>query len=343
VCGGEDSVELFSSHDWIYGRPGSFPLVRCTACGLVYLRERPTRSALPFYYPDESYYAYRAPAAHSLFQRRGALAATWYAVKRSLLAHACGYRHLGGHRLLAALTRLPLLGGVRDRATFQLDVLLHPFVAEGALLEVGCGAGMYLDLMRALGWKKVVGVDFSPTAVAQARGPLGLEAHCGELTDVGLAENSFDAVSMSHTLEHVADPVGLLSEARRVMKVGGRLAVIVPNVESLSSRIFKEHCLMVETPRHLTHFTKSSLALALNRAGFMIERLTTSPRGAYQVALFSHSRQAGDDRLVYTDSNRRFPLARRLRAAGLAALEHGLCSLGRPAGEELTAVARKAR
>jgi SAM-dependent methyltransferase len=336
-------LELFSSHDWIYGLPGSFPLVRCTHCGLVYLRERPTRSALPFYYPDGSYYAYSKPPAYSLFRRGGVIASAWYELKRSLLDHAYGYRHLHGHRFVAILARLALLGPLRERATFNLDVLLHPFVAQGSLLEVGCGAGRYLDLMRALGWMRVVGVDFSPRAVANARDSLGLEAHCGELAEVGFPENTFDAASMSHTLEHVADPVGLLSEVRRVLKVGGRLAVVVPNVGSLSSRLFREYCLMLMVPQHLTNFTQTSLTLSLRRAGFAIERLTTSPRGAYQVALFSHSRRAGDDPSVYNDSEWRFSLGRRLRAASLAVLEHGLCWLGRPAGEELMAVARKVR
>jgi 2-polyprenyl-3-methyl-5-hydroxy-6-metoxy-1,4-benzoquinol methylase len=88
--------------------------------------------------------------------------------------------------------------------------LLHPYVEGGSLLEVGCGSGRYLDLMRALGWKRVVGVDFSAKAVEQAKDTLGLEVYCGELRDVVLEPESFDAVSLSHTLEHVPDPIDFL-------------------------------------------------------------------------------------------------------------------------------------
>jgi hypothetical protein len=127
------------------------------------------------------------------------------------------------------------------------------------------------------------------------------------------------------------------------MKPGGRLAIIVPNVESLSSRRFRDYWLALETPRHLINFTRRSLSIALQDAGFAIERITTVPRGGYQVALYSHSRKAGDAHSVYSDYEHRFPLSRRARAFMLSLIERMQCAVGLPAGEELAAVAVKRR
>jgi hypothetical protein len=69
--------------------------------------------------------------------------------------------------------------------------------------------------------------------------------------------------------------------------------------------------------------------------------MTTLPRGGYQVALFSHSREAGDAHSVYSDSAHRFPLSRRARASMLSLIERMRCAVGLPAGEELAAVAVK--
>lgn len=341
VCASKERSFLFTSDDWLYGVPGEFPLVRCRACGLVYLQERPHAASLALYYPDDTYYAYSPPASHSLFARRQPAARLWYFIKRSVLAHEYGYRHLGGHKLAALMARLPLTSWLRQRLTFHLDILLHPYLENGHLLEVGCGVGRYLDLMRALGWHRTVGVDISHKAIAQAREVLGLEAYCGQLREVEFPANSFDAVSLSHTLEHVPDPVTFLRDIFQVMKPGGRLAIIVPNVESLSSRRFRDYWLALETPRHLINFTRRSLSIALQDAGFTIERMTTLSRGGYQVALYSHSRKAGDAHSVYSDSEHRFALSRRARAFMLSLIERLQCAVGLPAGEELAAVAVK--
>jgi 2-polyprenyl-3-methyl-5-hydroxy-6-metoxy-1,4-benzoquinol methylase len=340
VCASRAAAALFTARDKLCELPGEFSIVQCANCSLIYISERPTARAIGAYYPAD-YYAYKPPAAYSLFERQDARAALWYAVKKSILAHQYGYRHFGGSRLLAAIMRLPLFARVRRQATFDLSALLHPFVEEGSLLEVGCGSGMYLDLMRALGWRRVVGVDISAPAIARAKETLGLEAYSGELRDVGFDDESFDAVSLSHVLEHVAEPMAFLAELRRIVKPNGRIAIIVPNAESLAARRFGADWFHLDAPRHMVNFTRHSLGLALARAGFHVEKLLTTPRMSYVTTLFSDSRRAGARRSIYTDANHRFPMALRMRARLLTMIEHMQCAVGRPAGEELIAVARK--
>src|SRR4051794_41018242 len=208
ACGSPRRSFAFWSWDWIYRVAGSFALHRCDGCASVYPDPRPDAWSLPFYYPEADYYAYAEPVRHRLFARTDVRARTWYALRRGVLSRDYGYRDLGGSALLAATVgQLPPIRGV---AAFSLGPLLHPLVPGGALLDIGCGSGSYLDLMRALGWSRVVGVDTSPAAVRQARDVLALEAHVADVREVHLSEASFDAVTMSHTLEHVDDPAEVL-------------------------------------------------------------------------------------------------------------------------------------
>ena len=147
-------------------------------------------------------------------------------------------------------------------------------------------------------------------------------------------------MTLSHTLEHVDDPVALLAEVRRVTKPGGRIAIAVPNVHSFLARLLREHWLGLETPRHLVNFSPLALHTTLVKAGLRVESLEASPRGAHGVALFSTSRAFGDPREIYTDDRHRFPPNRRGLAALLSATEHALCAVGFRAGESLYAVAR---
>lgn len=339
ICDSSHRTLLFQAREWLFGLEGEFPVVRCQGCTAGYLAERPEAEALAAYYPEEHYYSFHEPAPYDLFRRRDSTARLWYGVKRSVLAGQYGYRHLGGSRRLGLL--LPRWGSVHRRATFNLEVLLHRFVPDGVLLEVGCGAGTYLDLMRALGWSRVVGVDLSATAIRNARDVLALEAYRCQLEEANLPPSTFDAVSLSHTLEHLPNPVRTLGEIHRLLKPGGRLAVIVPNFESLGFRVFGQAWFPLDAPRHLVNFTEQSLRAATTKAGFRIEGLRSTPRAAHAIGLFSRSRAAGDPREVHTNDQHPFPLHRRLQAVAFAVREAALVMAGQPAGEELLLVAVK--
>ena len=329
---------MFVLTEWQYGVGGQFPLARCRACGGGYLTERPTLSAMAEYYP-QNYYAYKPPALHTLFARKDIVSRLWYSVKRGLLSAEYEYRHLGGNQALAWL--LARKGPLRRSATFGLDVLLPRFVPDGAILEVGCGSGMYLDLMRALGWTRVLGVDTSRAAIQLVRASLGIEAYCGSLESIGLPLASFDFIAASHTLEHLHDPIAFLSEVHRLLKPGGTLALVLPNLESQGFRTWGAAWYHLDAPRHLTHFTRSSLRLALERAGFEVHRLTTSARAASWTALFSASLARGERRAFWRPEYRA-PWGRRLEAACFSLREHAVVWGGAPVGEEAHVLALKA-
>jgi len=333
LCRSAGATKLYRTRDALYGGAGAFDVVRCKACGLVYVEDRPSDAALRSFYPSGSYYAYKPPVPYALFESRALPAQLWYPIKRSVLAWDFGYEHLGGHRSLAVCLRLPFLHWLRRRATFRLDVLLPRYVKNGSLLEVGCGSGMYLALMKALGWKHVVGVDINQEALERARQVLDVEVHCGSLPALKLAAGSFDAVSLSHTLEHVGDPVALLTEIHRLLKPGGQLAIIVPNIDSLSSRAYGVHWFHLDVPRHLVSFNRRTLSAAVTQAGFTVKSLGSSPQSAYVLTLLSLNRRAGiphSDRVEV-----RFPATFHARAALISLRAWLACGLGRTAGEEL--------
>lgn len=337
MCAAAEREMVFHARDWIYELPGEFPLMRCDRCRCIYPDPRPSPEALAGYYPEDRYYSYSPAAHHQLFGRRGWAARAWYATTRGLLRREYGYEDLAGSIPLArVLGRLPPL---RARATFKLGVMLHPWRPEGVLLDVGCGSGHYLDLLRALGWSRLVGVDIGSRAVRTAV-QSGLEAYEGDLRSVGFPDATFDAVSMSHVLEHVDDPVALLREVRRVTKPDGRIAIEVPNVESLVSRLLRDHWVGIDTPRHLVNFSRLGLHTALVRAGLTIETIDSPSAGSYSVALFSISRARGDPHHILTDDRHRFARRRRVGARVLSVAEGGLCAAGFQVGEVLRAVAR---
>ena len=94
-------------------------------------------------------------------------------------------------------------------------------MAEGAvLLDVGCGVGRFLAAARSIGWK-CRGIDVSKKAVEIGRTGAGLDLSCQTLDELRAANDRFHAVTAFEVLEHVREPVELVTSAMAVLHNGG--------------------------------------------------------------------------------------------------------------------------
>jgi SAM-dependent methyltransferase len=143
------------------------------------------------------------------------------------------------------------------------------------LLDVGCGTGLFLHLAQQRGLR-VKGIELSGSAAAYARHNYALDVQEGTVESVELAPQSFDIITMWHVLEHLPDPVATLRHLDAALAPGGLLLAGVPNIGSLEARIFGRRWFSLDAPRHLTHFSPATLAMAAAKAGLDVERIVHS-------------------------------------------------------------------
>ena len=79
----------------------------------------------------------------------------------------------------------------------------------------------------------------------------------------------FDSITLWHTFEHLTDPRATLGEIRGLLSPKGVLIIAVPNAGGLQARTFGAKWFHLDVPRHLYHFTRSSLANLLRSEGFI--------------------------------------------------------------------------
>lgn len=168
----------------------------------------------------------------------------------------------------------------RVRANLEAARLLRYCrgVAPNArILDVGCGDGFHLSLLRKFGrpgWR-LEGADLERRAVEAAR-TRGLQAHHGALESLDLQEETYDLVYSIMTIEHVPDPLSFLQSILRVLKPGGRLVLVTDSTNTVDFAIFKQRYWGgYHFPRHFYLFNRSSLARVAQEAGFSVGRITT--------------------------------------------------------------------
>ena len=305
LCGGAGTTLYDTLEDRLFGAPGVWRMTRCgdAACGLLWLDPAPTPEDLPL--------AYAAYHTHARTDRRRSAAEQalrrW--IKDGYYADRFGYavRGAGIKRLLArAFVRSAKMRDDLDRL-----VMLLPPVPGGRAVDVGAGDGKVVEELRALGWD-AEGVDFDPAAVDGAKAR-GLPIRLGSLADQRYPAGRFEAVTMSHVIEHVSDPLALLIEARRVLSPSGRLVLATPNALGLGHRRFGPAWRGLEPPRHLQVFTPEALSRALDRAGLRAIELKSVAGGAAFIA--AESRRIRGETAARADDAAALEFAREAAAA----------------------------
>jgi len=309
LCGGV-SQELATLVDHFFGSPGVWPYRRCAAakCGVVFPFPAPTDEELATAY--STYYTHEDSAGMSMPGRIEARFAKVVAGR--------------SRRIL----RLPLIGWLIEQVAWELGGL-EP--RDDLIVDIGAGDGARLGRLRRAGWTRAAGVEPDAEAVRVARAA-SLDVQVGSAEAIPMADSSAAAVLMHHVIEHVRDPGKAFAEAYRILKPGGELSIVTPNIDSLGRGRWGELWRGFEAPRHLMIFTLAALDRLARDTGFEIVCNRSSARSAAWVDEVSG--QAGGGKTI--------PLGRmkRLTRADRAFRAHARLETGER-GEEIVFIARK--
>lgn len=153
------------------------------------------------------------------------------------------------------------------------------------MLEVGAGTGRLMDYLGDITGLTCVGIDVSEASVAHARnnGHDVRVAAFDDLSSVLNADETFDAIVLSHVLEHVNDPKGVMATLLDRLSPTGKLMAAVPY--SPMSRELTDWDIMNLPPHHLTRWNAKSLSGLATALGCQVDLHTAKAKSPFKRAV----------------------------------------------------------
>ncbi len=168
------------------------------------------------------------------------------------------------------------------RAHLSLIRRYSTLPAHPRLLDIGCALGFMLEEAQAAGWVPT-GIDTSPFAAQYA----ARQTHCPVLTGTLLEQKfeagSFDVVTLMDVIEHVIEPRCLMDEVHRILRPGGVVFLITPNLNSLFVRFYGQDAYGIGPEEHVNYFQSSTITRLLRQAGF--SKIKTGTKDLYAANL----------------------------------------------------------
>jgi ubiquinone/menaquinone biosynthesis C-methylase UbiE len=146
-----------------------------------------------------------------------------------------------------------------------LDPILSAINLNSKVLDVGCGSGELIRLLRRIGFSNLTGID--PLISKESYNSKGLRILKRYLH---MLDEQFDLVMLHHSFEHMPDPHSVFSQLYRVMSPGANLLIRTPVVPSYAWNQYGVDWVQLDAPRHLFIYSVKSMMWLSEKVGLSL-------------------------------------------------------------------------
>jgi 2-polyprenyl-3-methyl-5-hydroxy-6-metoxy-1,4-benzoquinol methylase len=173
----------------------------------------------------------------------------------------------------------------------KAKLIIHYTKPRGRILDIGAGIGAFLSVMKEKGWE-VKGIEPDAGARKNAQDLFKLELD-EPSTLQSLNQNSYDAITLWHVLEHVHQLHDYLEQLKNLLTKEGKIFIAVPNYTSGDAAAYRTYWAAYDVPRHLYHFTPKAIEKLMQQHGLKVIAKKPMWFDSFYISLLSSKYRSG--------------------------------------------------
>lgn len=240
ICGNQQNNQEYIVQEMMLGYRDVFSYFQCSMCDCLQIENIP--SDISKYYSND-YFSYKSVSKLNIIER---------VVKNLRNKYAVFNRGIIGKLLYA---KYP---AIEYKALSNL-----PINKDHNILDVGCGAGIFLHSLREIGFKNLLGIDpYNEKDIVYGN---GLRIQKKNIEEV---QGKWDLIMFHHSLEHIPDQEKILKAAFDLLEPGGYCIIRIPTVSSYAWKNYGMKWVQIDAPRHIFLHSIKSLEILSRKTNF---------------------------------------------------------------------------
>lgn len=251
ICQNTEHNKNYIVREMMFGLRTPFNYTKCAECGCMQLENKPSDMAP--YYPSEQYYSFHTSSLSPV--------KTFF--KNYILGKLFNY-YLGHFSFVGFIaSRFYYL-----QKKYGWIECLKGIDKSATILDIGSGAGKYLDELKQAGFEKITGID--PYIEADITTSLGVSIFKKQIAAV---TGKYDFIMLNHAFEHMDHPREILQNIHGLLNPNGQLLIRIPVIDCYSWEKYGVNWFQIDAPRHLYLHTKKSMDILAKQTSFAIQSI----------------------------------------------------------------------
>ena len=246
ACSSSKSEKILTASDYLVSGE-SFDIMECSDCSLHFTSPIPNEEDIGKYYKSNDYISHTSK----------------------------------GNSIINKIYRIVRYFTLRSKRKIVRRIAQKQ---SGTLLDIGCGTGNFLGIMKQSGWN-IKGVEVNKETRKLAE--LNTDSVILDPTEFLKSEQKYDVITLWHSLEHLHELEQYLNKISLSLNANGVVIIALPNYRSFDAEYYQHDWAAYDIPRHLYHFSFEAMIILMKKFKFELIQSKQMPFDPIYVSLLS--------------------------------------------------------